>query len=519
MATLSQLWALSSDGAVYVLQDVGAWLSSVRSNEMLHEKTTTVHDNWVEGVDGRFDKVICGSHGLVCAKKDKILYVRRGVSYDNPLGTSWAKALCDAQDLAVGSKCVVRRTSQDQLFVTNSIDLSSSIFLPHWNSVPKCTDVETHQLLVLDSEDNLFLTSPSSGDVFMCRNLSSGSPDDFKWEKLIGGPPMIKKQSSFFNILGWRSSSNGSVFSSVTAGDRCIWCLASGGKEIFQLVLKYVKKSRKARGEKVVNIEGSWKKFELPEKDEVTLFAAAKTEFDVLCAVVQENRSVISYAVLQGNSGRLEIPNPEGHTLRWRSISICAVTKPNVSPISAKILNSSKKSYPSIYPKLPPREDYDICCENGDCSFCRSASEEANNSSWFSTENFLTCAEERFEEGKEWASAVSAKRRSNEEIGVSEAKRSKLWASSRSIEEGETSSRKGMRRKRRGEDEFGDYYVQDEEAAGLVYLPKRSRSLNVHQLLVADIPFKIVDRIHDKVPSLSEHKVESVYQANTIAML
>ena len=480
-AASTQLWGVCSNGAVYVLQDVGAWVSSMRSNEALHEKTITSYDNWNRSVDGRFDRVICGFGGLVCAKKDKILYLRRGVTYDNPLGTSWSKALCDAKDLAVGSRCIVRRTSQDQLFVADNIDLSSSIFLPQWNCVPRCRDVESHQLLVLDAEDNLFLVSPSSGDVYVCQNLASGSPDDFNWKKLIEGPPVFKKQSNFFSILGW-GSDRGSAFSSVSGGDGCIWCLTSGGKEVFQLVLKYVKKS--IRGEKgvKVSIEGFWKKFELPEKDEVTLFAADKMDFDVLCGVVQENRVVTSYALLQENSGRLMIPNPEEFdSLRWKSISICALSKPDESPIpsASKSLNSSISSHVSIYPKLPPLEGHDFCCENGDCSFCRSATEEF---SWVSGETtFVTSFEDVSEWEKSKVNTRTAKRLSTGE-GTPEAKRSKISSSSTPGEE--TPFRKGKRSR-------GEY---DEE--GVAYSSKRPRLEHDHQLLIADIPFMMEGRFH-----------------------
>ena len=234
-ASSTQLWAVSSDGAVYVLQDVGAWLGSLRSNEVLHESVSTVHDNWTVLESGRFDSVVCGARGLVCAKREKILYVRRGVTYDNPVGTGWAKALCDAQDFAVGSKCLVRRTTQDRLFVTEPLDLSStsSVFLPHWNSIPACEDVNTHQLFVLDAYDNLFLVAPSSGEVYVCKCLSSRSPDNFKWSKLTEGPPMIKKQSTFLKMLGWgNDNTNTGVFSSVSAGDSCVWCVSSSGREV-----------------------------------------------------------------------------------------------------------------------------------------------------------------------------------------------------------------------------------------------------------------------------------------------
>ena len=522
----TQLWAVSSDGSVFVLQDAAAWVGSVRSNEALLAERATVplqtateQDNWAREVGGRFDNITCGFTGTVCAKKDKILYVRKGVSYDSPLGSSWAKALCDAQDIAVGSRCIVRRTSQDNFFVTNSesIDLSSSIFLPHWDSVPRCSDVDTQQLFTLDRNDNLYLVSSSSGEVFVCPNLSSGPSEDFEWEKIAGGPPGTKKRSSIFDILPWGASSNGCLFSAISAGDDCLWCLADGGREVFQLALKFVRNLRRGV-EDSVKIEGFWKTFELPEKDEVTLFAADKTEFDILYAVAQENKSILSYAVLQEESGRLAIPNPEGHNSRWRSLSICSIPKPREVPLTNELTqpHSPKKEYPSIYPKLVPHEGFDICCEDGDCSFCRNS--DANNSSLLSNESlFLShLAEEggrvregegeggrvregegeggrRVREGEGGSSMVTGRsvKRLRKGDRTTRAKRGNV--SSTYEEEGETSSSRGKRRKRRRE-EVGGY---GDEASSIAYSPKRTRWDNPHELLVADIPVRIVNRFQE----------------------
>ena len=514
MASSTQLWAVSSDGVLHVLQDVGAWLSSVRSNEVLHAKTTRVHDNWTSRIDGNFDSVACGYSGLVCAKKNKVLYIRRGVTYDNPLGTTWTKALCDSQVLAVGSKCIVRLTSNDQLFVTDSLDLSSSgsIFLPHWNSVPPCREVETHQLFTLDAHDNLFMVSPSSGEVFMCQNLSSMSSENFAWKKLVGGPS-IKQQSMFYKILGWDDNSSGGLISGISAGDGCVWCLATGGREVFQLVLNYEKKSTEGERNELVNIEGSWKRFELPGKDEATLLAADKMELDALCAVVQENKVVVSYALLQESSGRIKIPNPDSQTFRWKSVSVCAVPKPSTTPVlTGENSHSSipKKTFPSIYPKLPPREDYDICCENGDCSFCRSATEEAQAISRLSSESSFSSSgeEDRLgdEKGREILVGIKTRRRGDDEAPG--AKRVKFQLDTLSVEEeGEASNKTGKRRKRRREVMFSDNNLHSEDETGFLHSPKKPRVVNVHQLLIADIPFQLTSHFHQKVPNFADHKV------------
>ena len=472
---------------MYVLQDVGAWLSSVRSNEVLHGSAATPHaDNWTASeVDGRFDWIYCGPGGLVCAKSSKTLYIRRGVSYDNPLGSSWTKAPCDARDLAVGRECIVRLTSRDQLFVAASLDLSStgSVFLPHWNCVPSCEAVETHQLFALDSNDNLFLLSPSTGEVHVCPALVSRCPDDYRWTRLIEGPPAVRNQSlSLFRILGLgRSNSKRSVFSSVTGGDGCLWCLGSSGKEVFQLVLDYGRRSergrkRKTRTEenKVLEIQGSWKRFELPDKDEVTMISTDWTTLDIFCGVARENRAILSYATLQEHSGRVEIPNPVGVGGRWKSISICALPQPTAAEnLNEPLENVSvrevepQSSYPSLYPKLPPLEDFDICCEDGECSFCMRHS-------------FLW----------EGVSVGRGEEVESEDEGPPDVKRSRNRGSG---DEGE-----GRKRKRKRKRENGDI-------EGLMSSPKRPHVPVTDQL--ADVPFKLGSSSSSYTHFLTQHQV------------
>ena len=517
--TSTQLWALGSDGAVYVLQDVGAWLSSVRSNEVLHTKMETLRDNWsAKTIEGKFERVQCGARGLVCAKRDGTLYVRRGVTYDNALGTAWAEALCDVSDFAVGSRCLVRRTSRDELFVTTEplLDLSStgSIFLPHWDSLPSCEHVESHQMFAMDARDNLFLVSPSSGKVHVCQNLSSVSPDKFKWKKLIEGPPAIKKPStsSFLNIFGWGAdkSSKTGVFKAVSSGDGCLWFVGGSGVEMFQLVLNYTRLSRKRkrrvserearRNRELFNIEASWKRFELPDKDDVTLLAADWTEIDVVCAAVQENRTVVSYAALQENSGRVVVPNPDGFNSRWKSISICAVPQQNPSKICITGSVAPENPYAPMYPKLPPPEDHDMCCDDGDCFYCSSAANETSyitsNNQW-SGDRFSTSVEEqeRENEGERLVAGVSPE--SSGEGGTivtgishryeepTSTKRSKADAL---FSEKSGSVSKGKSRKRRKEKAI------DERYSSLIGLTKKSRVSKVDQL--AGIPVKLHSQAH-----------------------
>ncbi|CAI8033901.1 hypothetical protein GBAR_LOCUS19115 [Geodia barretti] len=494
-STSTQLWAVNSEGSVYVLQDVGAWLSSVRSNEVLHGAGTTPHaDNWTtrDTVDGRFDRVVCGAGGLVCAKRDKILYIRRGVTYDNPLGTAWTKALCDARDLSVGRDCIVRRTSKDQLFMADSLDLSSSgsVFLPHWDSVPSCEAVETHQMFTLDSRDNLFLLSPSSGEVHICPNLTSSPSQDLKWRKLTDGPPAAKNQSlSLLNILGWRKSgSKTNTFTSVTSGDSCLWCLGSDGRDVFQLVLNYgrnsgrKRKSREGEGSstQLLDIEGSWKRFELPEKDEATVISADWTELDVFYGLVKENRSIVSYAVLQESRAESRYPiQPEPHSDGNQSRYVsCPNPMLRTSAELEKMHCSShyihRNPTPRFTPNSPAREDFDVCCEDGDCEFCRSQS-TITSGSWLSgideeeEEGVLT---ESSEEGEGGGVTVSG--RSSGEEGPPASKKRKSHRS------GTAGEGRGKKQKRENGDLCG-------EEGSLAW--KRPRVPVIDQL--ANVPFML----------------------------
>ena len=452
---------------MHVVQDVTSLTSSIRSNQVLHGPLGMA-ENWQTEIDGpNFDKISCGYRGIVCAKKDKILYLRKGVTYDNPLGTTWVKGLCDVKDLAVGSDHVVRRTSNDQLFVMNygTVNLSSSVFLPQWNSVPKCSDVDSHQLFTVDASDGLFVFS-RSGDVFVIRDLSC-SPEDYQWEKIAGAPPMYKRRSGILNYLGWGDGGSDNMFSSVGAGDGCVWCVCEGGRELYQLVIK-TSGGRGGRRRERGAMEASWKQFKLPGKDEMTLLAADKTEIDVVYGAIQENKVVVSYAVLQDDSGRVEIPNPEDHTSRWRSLSICTTPKPNTPP-SVSSLPDTNVPVPSIYPKLPRLENFDLCCEMGDCAFCRRAAEEA---SAIEARGRVSVSREEEEGGG--AAIAAGKRKERRKENVPKAKRVKQ------LKGVQGSPRKGKRKEGRG----GEGEVLGPPA-------KKPQTVTSLQMLVADIPVQV----------------------------
>ena len=220
---------------------------------------------------------------------------------------------------------------------------------------------------------------------------------------------------------------------------------------------------------------------------------------------------VVSYALLQENSGRVELPNPNRQIFRWKSVSICAVPKPSPIPVSTSENSRStipKKTYPSIYPKLPLREDYDICCENGDCSFCRSATEDAQAiSSLFNKPSFLGGREEEGmgdEEERKIVVGVKTRQRGDDEAPG--AKRVKFQMDILSEEEGEVYIGTGKRRKRRRE---VDNNLDSEDETSFVHSSKKLQLVNFHQLLIADIPFRLVSHTH--CPNLADHKVLYIY--------
>ena len=398
----------------------------------------------------------------MCAKKNNVLYLRKGVSYDRPLGASWVKGFCDVRDLAVGSDYVARCTSQGDIFAVKfaSIELSSSVFLANWSAVPRCEEVGTPRLFTLDSRDTLYLFSPA-GEAFACP-LPRPS-DDYKWVKIAGAPPIKKRRSGLLGYLGWGGGEgvSGGVFSGVSGGDGCVWCVGDGGRELQQLVLCFPGNNRD-------KIEGSWKTFQMPACEDVTLLASDKREIDVVYASVRENRSIVSYAVLQDDCGRVEILNPENLDQRWRSLSICAISKPKPEPLADT--EESKPPVPSIYPKLPRSEGFDLCCEDGSCSYCQRTTAGTIR---LQRNTQLSPSEE--EEGEEGGVVIGNRRAKRREL-VPKAKTMKVAKQEEGVG-------RGRKRKKEEEEEGGS-----EGGSKKV----KVQQCTPMQRLVADIPVRIV---------------------------
>ena len=327
-------------------------------------------------MDGNLEKVAGGFSGLVCGSRGTVLYVRKEVTHDNPTGTSWTKAFCDAVDLSVGNQCVVRRTSQGKLFATviNHCTVSAPVFLSSWSEVPVCQFAEAQecQHFLLDAQDNLYLLSPA-GEVYGCSGVASSRTETAVW-RLVSKPP--SQPSSGFSLFGFLSwGEKGDCFSlacsgsQVASGSHSLWCVGREKGRVWQLVLSEVA-SREGNTELKIN----WVKFDLPKEDKPLLeLCADKTKIDTLYAIADEGKALVGYSLLQENSGRLALPGPgEGDSTLWQSIAVCQTQTPRLSAEELQLPSVPvKKQYTSsLYPKLPHS---DLCCEEGDCEFCRTA--------------------------------------------------------------------------------------------------------------------------------------------------
>ena len=377
-ASSTHLWVCDNYGKVYIIQDIDATIESIHSKHAIPQdpKVAPAADFNCKMVDGSLDKVAGGFSGLICGIRGTVFYVRRGVTHDNPLGSSWAKCFVDAVDIAIGSQCAVRKTSQGKLFVTKIDEhiITPPIFQPIWNVVPPCGFVDNFQHFVLDARDNLYIVA-SSGEVYGCFDIRDNI-ESATW-RLASKPPFETK-SGFSLLSFWRSKkSNGELFSHVcagsnaTTGSHTLWCVRKDSNEIWQLVLSEFIDSSGG-----MELKSNWVRFCLPKDDKLSCLSADKleTKIDTLYAITNEGKRLVTYSLLQENSGKLELPNPERLTDRlwWKSIAVCRTQLKPVNIQSIK-LSTQAKQISSIYPKLPKLEDFDLCCETGDCEFCRSA--------------------------------------------------------------------------------------------------------------------------------------------------
>ena len=369
----SHLWATDSRGGVFLCQDISALIDSAHSTVAGTAAPPAVGPSWTR-VDGDLEKVAGGFSGLVCGFRGTVLYVRKGVTHDNPAGASWTKAFCNAIELSVGNQCVVRKTSQGKLFAT-TIDHSTvpaPVFLPSWSAVPVCEFVEVQacQHFLLDAQDNIYLLSPA-GEVYGCSGVASSSTETAVWRLVSKPPPQPSSGYGFFSFFSW--GKKGDLFSlacsgsQAASGSRSLWCVGRDGEEVWQLVLSEV-----AGKEGNTELKINWMKFDLPKEEKPLLaLCADKTRTDTLYTIADEGKALVGYSLLQENSGRLALAGPrEEDSTLWRSIAVCQTQPPRLNHEQLQLLYAKRQHTSSLYPKLPAS---DLCCEEGDCEFCRAA--------------------------------------------------------------------------------------------------------------------------------------------------
>lgn len=382
----THLWVCDREGRVFVLQNAGATTGSIRARRAAptpplggenenHTKFSApepVPVRWskVDGGVVRLDEVLCGHSGVVLGRSvsPSILYMRRGVSGESPTGDCWSKCLCSASAVAVGDRYIVRSTASGVILAT-SVEVwsvtSRPVFMPSWTALPRCSSLDKFERFALDAQDNLYIIS-HTGEVYGYFGLETpptelqGETEQLGW-RLIANAPKVP-QSRGFSLFGlWRRDNDEEMFSNVCAGRRSLWCLCRGSSELWQLVLGS-SLGRSDGGEREVRT--NWVKFGLPKDDHILHCCADKVKTDALYGIATGDQpgsggeKIVSYSVLQENSGRLELTNPLSWTRPWRSIAL-----------NCTELKTPARTYPSLYPSLP-KLDFDLCCENGDCEFC-----------------------------------------------------------------------------------------------------------------------------------------------------
>ena len=497
--TSTHLWLCDRDGSVFVLKNAGVTIDFIRAqctpssaSTRGGQKSTAVSPpdprqvKWskVEGGAVRLDEVVCGHSGVVLGRSlsPSILYIRRGVTGGNPLGESWSKCLCSAKGIAVGTRWIVRGTASGHMMATSVEACSTSrpVFMPAWTAIPPCDLLETFTHFALDARDNVYIVAPTGvvyGYFFLGGGSSEGPKERRDDWRLVAKAPKVP-QGRRFSLFGlWRRDNDaGEMFSRVCAGSRSLWCLCREGGELWQLVLGEV--GSEVGGE----VRTNWDKFELPKGDAVLQLCADKVNAEVLYSVNSEDQSstegdsIVSYSVLHNNAGRLLLGNPPSWSRPWKSITVCH-TETGIQT----------RAHLSIYPSLP-REDFDICCENGDCEFCRRKAQEKDD--YFAQE-----ASTSESLSLQWAGAggvssvVTPLERWSREVGWREEK------------QGMRPSRVGRKRQRQDEGE------EEEETylTSMAYQPKRARQVEEERcFLLEGVEVKVREDLLHGARALSQ---------------
>ena len=406
----SHFWLCDGNGDVYVLRDFHIYKDSVKVDLMTREEvlhmthTDAPPPSWLKVASG-FNAVIGGCSGLVCGIQKRNLCIRLGVTHDNPVGNSWVKVHSEAVEIAVGASFIVRRTSVGKVFYVDmtNYDLmqSRSVLAVTWHVIPPCPnhlwkDGEGSEPLYmsLDENDNFFLID-CTGNVRMY-TLSSVYAT---WSKLCNAPVVYRKWGlvNWITKALWREDEEQkSHFLGASVGQRVIWCLDSEPRVVWQLVLSYV--SSRAGGR---TVKTNWVRCELPTEDQLVSFCADKCTVDGLLLAAKnkvDSDTFFLYCSLKETVATpVEIPSPSSWSHSCNSLSICRTSVDSVPSYyvpessqssaqpSAQPGTSSQSVQPSaqpsgqsgaqmLYPVLNLEDtDHSVCCETGDCYFCRKA--------------------------------------------------------------------------------------------------------------------------------------------------
>ena len=340
--------------------------------------------NWVK-VDSGFDQIQAGYSGLVCGLKECNVYVRTGVSHDTPMGSGWSVVNCSASEISVGKNCVVRKSDDGTLYMTNiTSSLSEPVFLPNWIPIPQC-DIEhtktiylgeeiKFQYAILDSNDRLFALT-SAGEVFGYYSLLD--VNDRSWQVVCKPPPVETDKGGIGQrLLSWWKGDQDVLFSHVGVGKGCLWCVREKGNgEVWQLV---VSEFTMTNGK--LELKPNWVKFQLPINDSIVQLCEDKCtsgELFVVCKNEMEETELVFCSLNKDKpKAKVVIGLPKScENVSLKSIAICQT---QTDTFRATPPPSKKPNVSSLYPSIGALEDSDYCCLNGDCSFCRIANEEGS---------------------------------------------------------------------------------------------------------------------------------------------